>query len=106
MPIYLTLLMHLDVRTISSGHQTNAALIKHLDIETPGRIRGVHPKYNYISFDFTGKECKADICIYTDGSKTENYVRAGMVAFKDSREIHTGIKILNKECTVFQAELC
>ena len=106
MPINLTLLMHQDVRAISSGHQTNAVSIKLLDIETPGRIRGIHPKYNYISVDFTGKECKADVCIYTDGSKTENHVGAGMVALKDSREIHIEIKRLKKECSVFQAELC
>ena len=78
-----------------------------LDIETPSRIRGIHSKYNYISYDSTGKECKADICINTDGSKTENHVGAGMVAFKDSREIQTDkeIKRLNKKCTVFQAKL-
>ena len=29
-----------------------------------------------------------------------------MVALKDSREIHTEIKRLNKECTAFEAELC
>ena len=44
--------------------------------------------------------------MYTDGSNTKNYFGAGTVAFKDSREIHTGTKRLNKECTVFQAELC
>ena len=98
--------MHQDVQANSSRLQTNTVSIKLLEIGTPSRIRVIHPKYIYLSVDFTGKECKADICIYTDGSKTENYVRAGMVAFKDSREIHTGIKILNKECTVFQAELC
>jgi hypothetical protein len=85
MPINLTLLMHQDVRVISSSHQTKAVSINLLDIETPGRIRGVHPKYNYI-----GKECKAEVCIYTDGSKPENHVGAGMVALKDSREIQIG----------------
>jgi hypothetical protein len=37
MPIDLTLLMPQDVREISSGHQTNAASIELLDIETPGQ---------------------------------------------------------------------
>ena len=56
MSIDLTLLMHQDVRATSSGHQTNAVSIELLDIETPGRIREIHPKYNNISVDFTGKE--------------------------------------------------
>ena len=38
MSINLTLLMHQDVRAISSGHETNAVSIELLDIETPGRI--------------------------------------------------------------------
>ena len=74
--------MHQEVRVISSGHQRNELL----DIETYGRIRGTHPKYNYISVDFIGKECKTDVCIFTDGSKTENHVEAAMMAFKDSRD--------------------
>ena len=73
MSINLTLLMHQDVRAISSGHQTDTVSIKLLDIET-GRIRGIHPKNNYISVNFTGKECKAEFCIYTYGTKTENHV--------------------------------
>ena len=85
--MHLILLMHQDVRAISSGHQTNAVSIKFLDIEISSRIRGIHPKYNYISVDFIIKECKADVCIYTDGSKTENHVGAGMAAFKHSRKI-------------------
>ena len=57
MPIDLTLLIHEDVRAISRGHQTNAVSIELLNKETPGRIKGIHPKYNYeyISVDFTGK---------------------------------------------------
>jgi hypothetical protein len=97
--------MHQDVRATSSSHQTNAVSIKLLDIETPGRIRGIHPKYNYISVDFTGKECKAEVCIYTDGSKTENHNGESMVPLKESREIHIGIKRLNNECSVFKAEV-
>ena len=106
MPINLTLLMHQDVRAISSGHQTNAVSIKLLDIEKPDRIRGIHPKYYYyLSIDFTGKECKAEVCIYTDGSKTENHNGESMVPLKESREIHIGIKRLNNECSVFKAEV-
>ena len=43
--------------------------------------------------------------IFTDGSKTENYVGASMVAVKDSKEIHINTQRLNTTCTVFQAEL-
>ena len=43
--------------------------------------------------------------IYTDGSKTENHVRASIVAVKDSREIHINTQRLSIMCTVFQAEL-
>jgi hypothetical protein len=44
--------------------------------------------------------------IYTDGSKTENHVRASMVAVKDSKDIHIKTQRLNTTFTVFQAELC
>jgi ribonuclease HI len=42
---------------------------------------------------------------YTDGSKTENHVGAGMVAVKDSTEMHIETEKLNNTCTDFQAEL-
>ena len=42
--------------------------------------------------------------IYTDSSKTDNHIRAGTVAVKNSHEIHT--ERLNSTCTVFHAELC
>jgi ribonuclease HI len=56
--------------------------------------------------ELTGVEGIAEVTVYTDGSKTEQHVRSGMVAVKDSREIHTDTQRLNNECTVFQAELC
>jgi ribonuclease HI len=46
------------------------------------------------------------VSIYTDGSKTEFHVGAGMVAVQNSREIHIETQRLNFECTVLQAELC
>ena len=51
-------------------------------------------------------EGTAEVSIYTDGSKTEHHIGAGMVAVKNSREIHTETQRLSIECTVFQAELC
>jgi ribonuclease HI len=46
------------------------------------------------------------VTVYTDGSKTEQHVDAGVVVVKDSREICTETQRLNNECTVFQTELC
>jgi len=46
------------------------------------------------------------VTLYTDRSKTDKHVGAGMVAMKESREIHTESMRLNNDCTVFQAELC
>jgi hypothetical protein len=51
-------------------------------------------------------EGKADVSIYTDGSKREFHVGAGMVAVQNSREIHIETQRLNFECAVFQAEFC
>ena len=51
-------------------------------------------------------ECIAEVSIYTNWSKTEHHVSAGMVAVKDSMEIHTDTQRLNRDCTVFQAVLC
>jgi len=102
MPINLTLLMHQDVRAISSGRQTNAVSIKLLDIETPGRIRGIHPKHTYISVDFTSREYKAEVCIYTDGSKTESHVGAGMVARKDSTRARASVRM----CVRVRVRVC
>ena len=41
-------------------------------IEIPNKIRSIHPKVNHIRVDLTGREGKANVSIYTDGSKTEN----------------------------------
>ena len=61
---------------------------------------------NYIRVDLSGTEGTAIVSIYTEGSKTENHVGAGMVAVKNSHEIHTETQRLNSTCTVFQAEFC
>ena len=68
-------------------------------------MKGAHPIDSYLHVELTGVEVIAEVTVYTDGSKTE-HVGAGMVAVKDSREIHTETQRLNNECTVFQAELC
>ena len=59
----------------------------------------------FIKVELTVVEGIAKVSIYTDWSKTEHHVGAGMVAVKDSREIHTDTQRLNNECMVFQAEL-
>jgi ribonuclease HI len=56
--------------------------------------------------DLSGTEGKANVSIYTDGSKTENHVGASMVAVENFIEMQIETQRLNNTCTVFQAELC
>jgi hypothetical protein len=74
--------------------------------EIPNKVRNTHPKDNHTRVDLSGKECNANVSIYTDGSKTEQHVGANMVAVENSNETHTVTQRLNITCTVFQAELC
>jgi ribonuclease HI len=69
-------------------------------------MKGTHPVDSYLHVELTGVEGIAEVTVYTDGSKTEQHIGAGVVVVKDSREIHTETQRLNNECTVFQAELC
>jgi hypothetical protein len=75
-------------------------------LEIPIKTRGIHPIDNYIRVDLLGTEGSAIVSIYTDGSKTENRVGAGMVAMKNTHEIHIETQRLKSTCRVFQAELC
>jgi hypothetical protein len=106
MPLDLAMLLHKDIRVISRGQPTNAVLPELKKIEIPSKIRNTLPKDNHIRVDLSGTEGKANISIYTDGSKTENHVGASMVAVKNSTEIHIETQRLNIIGTVFQAELC
>jgi hypothetical protein len=105
MPIDLALNLYKDKRAITRGLPTNAVLAQLMKIETPTQMRGVHPIDSCIQVELTGTEGTAEVSIYTDGSKTEHHVGAGMVAVKNSREIYIETQRLNIECTVFQAEL-
>jgi len=68
-------------------------------------MRGAHPIVSYIQVELTGTEGRAEVCMYTDGSKTEHHVGAGMIAVKNFREIYIGTQRLNIACTIFQAKL-
>jgi hydrogenase maturation factor len=62
----------------------------------PNQIRKIHPKKQpYTSVDLTGTEGKANMSIYTDGSKTENHIGASMLAVETYTEIHIGTQRLN-----------
>jgi len=61
--------------------------------------------YCMTQLELTDKEETAQVSIYTDGSKTEHHVWAGMAAVKNSREIYIETQRLDTECTVLQAEL-
>jgi hypothetical protein len=74
-------------------------------IEIPTKIRGIHPEDNHIHVDLSGSERKANVIIYTNGSKMENHVGASMVAIKGSGEIYINTQRLSITCTVFQVEL-
>jgi len=104
MPLDLAMLLHKDIRAISRGQPTNAVLPELKKIEIPDKIKNTHPKDNHIRVDLTGTQGKANVFIYTDGSKTENHVGTSMVAVENSIEIHIETQRLNITCTVFQAE--
>ena len=105
MPLDLAMLLHKDIRAIPRGQTTNAVLPELKKIEIPNKIRNTHPKDNHIWVDLSGTEGKANMSIYTEGSKTENHVTASTVAVENSIEIHIETQRLNITCTVFQAEL-
>ena len=84
MPINQATHLYIDIRAISKGQPTNAVIIKLNKLEIPIKTRGIHPRDNYICVDLSGTEGNAIVSIYTDGSKTEIHVGAGMVAMKNS----------------------
>ena len=105
MPLDPAVLLHNDLKAISKGQPTNAVIPLLKRTEKPTTTKRIHPKDNPIKIDFTGTVGNADYLIFTDGSKTENHVGAGMVAERNSKEIFINIKRLDLECSVFQAEL-
>lgn len=105
MPIDLTFLLYKDIKAITRGQPTNAIITKLRQSEGIAKIKGIHPADNDITVDMTGTEGKASVRIYTDGSKTDHHVGAGLVAIKDTSEIYIQSERLNIECNVFQAEL-
>lgn len=106
MPINLAIRLNNDYKALARGHPAVAVIKELRNIETPTRESGFHPKDNIIPVDTSGHIGQANVLIYTDGSKTESHVGAGVIAEKDASEIFTGVKRLSPECSVFQAELC
>jgi hypothetical protein len=89
MPINLAINLYKDTRAIARGQQTNAIIAQLKKIETPTKLKGIEPTVNYIQVVLTEEEGLAEVSIYTYGSKTDQHVGAGMVAMKESTEIHT-----------------
>jgi hypothetical protein len=106
MPIDQAISLYKDIREISRGLPTNAVIAQLKKIETRIKTRGLRPIDSHIHVELTGVEGTAEVAIYTGGSKTEHHVGAGMVAVKNSRDVHIETQRHNIECTVFQAELC
>jgi ribonuclease HI len=100
------MLLHKDITAISRGQPTNTVLPELKKIEIPNKIRNTRPKDNHIQVDLSGTEGKANMSIYTDGSKTECHFGTSTVIVENSTEIHTETRSLNITCTVFEAELC
>lgn len=105
MPIDAAVLLHNDIKATSRGQPTNAVIPLLKKTEIPTRSRGIHPRNNHILIDTSGSVGKADVLLFTDGSKTQNHVGAAMVVEEDSKETFFGIRRLDINCTVFQAEL-
>ncbi|KAJ9575592.1 hypothetical protein L9F63_007526 [Diploptera punctata] len=105
MPIELALHLSKDIKAASRGLPTNAVLPKLKKTEVLTRYGGIHPKDNIIAIDYRGTVIPANIQIFTDGSKTENHVGAGLVVEENSKEIYTESRRLDNECSIFQAEL-
>ena len=106
MPIDQAISLYKDTRAIAIRQQTNAIIAQLKKIETPTKMKGTNPTENHIQVVLSGEEGLAEVTLYTDGSKTDQHVGTGMVAMKESREMHTESMRLNNDCTVFQAELC
>jgi hypothetical protein len=100
MPLDLAKLLHKDIRAISRGQPTNTVLPELKKIEIPNKTRNTHPKDNHIQVDLSGTEGKANVSIYTDGSKTEHHVGASVVAVENSIEIHIETQRLNNTCSL------
>ena len=78
MPIDQAISLYKDKRAISRGLPTKAVIAQLKKIETPIKTRGIHPIDSYIHVELTGVEGTAEVSIYTDGSKTEHHVGAGI----------------------------
>ncbi|KAJ4426135.1 hypothetical protein ANN_26944 [Periplaneta americana] len=105
MPIEQALQLNKDMKVVRRGLPTNAVLPKLKKTELPTRYGGIHPKDNSVTIGNSGTVLPANIQIFTDESKTEKHVGAGMVAEENSMEIYTEARRLDNECSVFQAEL-
>jgi ribonuclease HI len=105
MPIDLEMLRYTDNKAVSKGPPTNAVIAALKNVERPTTTRNIHPKDNNIIVTTSGDRAQAKVLIYTDGSKTENHVGAGMTVMEDSKEIYFEARRLSLHCTVYQAEL-
>jgi len=80
MSIDQALNLYKDKRAITRRQPTNAVITQLKRIETPTKMREAHPIDSCIQVELTVTEGTAEVSIYTDGSKTEHHVGAGMVA--------------------------
>jgi hypothetical protein len=84
MPIDEAVSLYKDTRAITRGQQTNAIISQLKKIEIPTKLKGITPTENHIQVVLSGEKGLAEVNLYTDGSKRNKHVGAGMVAMKES----------------------
>ncbi|XP_067132872.1 uncharacterized protein [Centruroides vittatus] len=105
-PIDLTISMNVKLHHARWGLdiQTNDSCIHSSAIERPYRYCNIPCPGTYTKIKSSSPHL-AKIELYTDGSKMNDSIGCSFVVYEDSREIHHDCFRLDRNCSVFQAEL-
>ena len=103
LPLELEIKLRNDIRALGQGQKPSAVIPETTKVEIPQRNGELSVLTLKLELSETGGV--GDYTIYTDGSKTEDNVGAGMVVYRNGSEIFSKSMKLNHQCTVFQAEI-
>ncbi|XP_067132774.1 uncharacterized protein [Centruroides vittatus] len=105
-PIDLAIIRKIKMQHAKWGMdvQTNIGTISASDIEVPYCFSDIPTHDFHYKLRLTDTHT-AKIIVYTDGSKMAENVGCGFVAYEDNTELHHQCYRLDKQCSVFQAEL-